>query len=52
MKEVVCGICGEVIEVTDAPCPYCGAEPSHFVDRDSVDVELLRRLYQEGFATY
>lgn len=52
MKELVCGICGEIIVNPDQNCPYCGAEPNHFVDADSVDRELLRKIYDEGGATY
>lgn len=52
MKELVCGICGEVITAPDENCPYCGAEPNHFVDGEGVDKELLRKIYDEGGATY
>jgi len=52
MKEIVCGICGEVITDPEQNCPYCGAEPVHFVDGDTVDRQLLRKIYDEGGATY
>jgi len=52
MKELVCGICGEIITNPSSPCPYCGAEPNHFIPAEGVDRELLRKLYQEGKATY
>ncbi len=52
MKDVVCGICGEIITNPSSPCPYCGAEPNHFIPAEGVDRELLRKLYQEGKATY
>ncbi len=52
MKEIVCGICGEIIEDPESNCPFCGAEPNHFVDAAGVDRELLRKIYLEGGATY
>ena len=52
MKEIVCGICGEIITDPDTNCPYCGAEPTHFVDGSTVDRGLLRKIYDEGGATY
>jgi len=52
MKEIVCGICGEIITDPDSNCPYCGAEPNHFVDGSTVDRKLLRKIYDEGGATY
>ena len=51
-KEIVCGICGYDIENVSAPCPYCGATPDHFVDKSTVDAELLKKIYKEGGATY
>jgi hypothetical protein len=52
MEEIVCGICGEIISDPESNCPFCGAEPNHFVDAGSVDRELLRKIYLEGGATY
>jgi hypothetical protein len=52
MKEIVCGICGEIITDPDSNCPYCGAEPNHFVDGSTVDRAFLRKIYDEGGATY
>ncbi|HNY65475.1 MAG TPA: hypothetical protein PKM41_08535 [Deltaproteobacteria bacterium] len=52
MKELVCGICGEIITDPDNNCPYCGAEPNHYVEADTVDRELLRKIYLEGGAEY
>jgi hypothetical protein len=51
-KEIVCGICGYDISDTDAPCPYCGATPDHFVEKSKVDAELLKKIYKDGGATY
>lgn len=51
-REIVCGICGYDIEDVNSPCPYCGAEPNHFVPKDTVDVEMLKKAYKEGAATY
>ncbi len=52
MKPMVCGICGEDITDPEEACPYCGAEPNHFVEKGTVDQELLRKIYDEGGATY
>jgi rRNA maturation endonuclease Nob1 len=52
MRELVCGICGEIIKNPDENCPYCGAEPNHFVDASTVDRKLLREIYDQGGATY
>jgi len=52
MAELVCGICGEIIEDPGSNCPFCGAEPNHFMDAAGVDRELLRKIYLEGGATY
>jgi len=52
MKEIVCGICGEIIVDPEQNCPYCGAEPNHFVDGETVDRAFLRKLYDQGGATY
>lgn len=52
MKEIVCGICGQLIDDPSSNCPYCGAEPVYFVDASTVDRELLRKIYDEGGATY
>lgn len=51
-ERYVCGICGYEIIDLNSPCPYCGAEPNHFVKADEVDVELIKKIYQEGGATY
>ena len=52
MQELVCGICGETITDPEGNCPYCGAEPNHFVPADTVDRELIRKIYEEGGAEY
>lgn len=52
MQELVCGICGEIISDPNSNCPYCGAEPNHFVESVSVDRVLLRKIYDSGGATY
>jgi hypothetical protein len=48
MKDLVCGVCGEIISNPSSPCPYCGAEPNHFIPAEGVDRELLRKLCREG----
>jgi len=51
-EKYVCGICGYEISNLNLPCPYCGAEPNHFVKASEVDAELLKKIYEEGGATY
>jgi len=45
MGELVCGMCDETIGDQNSNCPYCGAEPSHFVYSASVDRALLCKIY-------
>lgn len=47
-EKYVCGICGYEIVDLNSPCPYCGAEPNHFVRADEVDVELIKKSIKKA----